>query len=811
MLKPTAVPPMPSTTFVARRPGPFSALVQAAEIGGVRLEPLAPVRVHDRYFDTEAGDLMRRGLSLRVREQGGQRTVGLRWIEPSEAPLPPDQDLLGDDHRVPGRLDLPPGPLAAAVGGATGGAPLEALVSLRQYRTPRVAHIGDLRLGVLSFDVLVYEVPGARVVSNEVEVEDEDDLLERLADVFREEGLEEAARSKFARAVLRLPRTLAQPALLLPDELRQLEAAAAAPDVQRRRRASVALLDARGFRPDTIAAQTGLSMARVKHWRQRFREVRLGVLDPEPDAVPSRRPAARVAAVRPSEPSEERQARPPTAARLRPAADETPPDASSPATGDGLPGDPGGAADMAELLELFSPGIPDTPLLGDDPIVADREDDDQAAEEPQGPPLHPPASTEPIGDVVSADLPAPIRNPYPVILGPVPTPPRLAPTGGDAESLAPPTPGEPPTGAPAPARVPPAPVAPSPAAPNQTESPTDEAAQDPFAEVDLAALRRHRSVGARYQAVEESPPDRPSGDGQTGEPAATSRPVPEPLEGDTPLLEATRRALGGQLGAFESQAQAFLGSRAPSDARRLLIAAQRLRLTVETFEQSLPPQAAARLVTALRPLVDDLDAGLDYARGAALAPHRTDLARLSGASVTSAAARLGSGRHLAWGERSRRLLAHLDRQRDRGLLRSDFGPVPPDDFVGEPGEVPTPTRLRHILASTIWTRFETIRAFQDDLDRPTPALAAHLAVALSALRFVLGLVEGTGEGYVADVAAALDAAEREVAQARHRAVGAALGVAPGTVLHELAAVRHVWGEVTAPAFRKRLATVAASV
>lgn len=209
--------------------------------------------------------------------------------------------------------------------------------------------------------------------------------------------------------------------------------------------------------------------------------------------------------------------------------------------------------------------------------------------------------------------------------------------------------------------------------------------------------------------------------------------------------------------------------------------------------------------------MDDLDAGLDYARGAALAPHRQDLARLSAASVASAAARLGSGGHHAWGARSRRLLAHLDHQHKQGLRVGDFAEVPLDDFVGQPGDVPTPTRLRHILGSTLWSRFEAVRAFQDDLDHPTPDLAAHLAVALSALRFVLGLIEQTGEGYVADVTAALDAAERAVARARHRAVGAALGVAPGTVPDELAPVAQVWAEVAAAPFKKRLATIAAAV
>ena len=791
-------------------------MVQAAEIGGVKLEPRPPVRTHDRYYDTETGDLLRQNLALRVREQGGQRTAGLRTVDGRDRALPDDLDLLGADGQ--GRdLVLPPGALAAAVREVAGDAALEPLLSLRQYRTPRVARDGEAVLGGLSFDVVVYEVPGSRVVSNEVEVHDRGGLLDALAPVFDEQGLEPAQRSTFARALLRHPRTLGQPVLLLPDEARALEHAAAQGDTGVRRRAAVALLDARGFRPDTIAAQTGMSMARVKHWRQRFREVRLGVLEPEPSPAPVRRPSPRVAAVRPSEPSIDGHAPPPSASRTghteREAAPE-PPAASREPAGDGMPGDPSGVADMAELLELFSPSTPDTPLLSGDPLEdeSDALEDADDAPAPEALPLQP-------------------RNPYPVVLGPVPV---ASPSAKDhqlaPDAVAPPAPRT----EPAPPPVPGLAAAQSPLPARRGPPDAGEPSQDPFAEVDLRALRRDRAGSggsARYQATDDAPatdetpepaaqaptasagPAQPVSDPAPRHPETPTRAPAEraPLHGDTPLPLAARRALGDHLGQFEARADAFLVSRAPSDARKLLIAAQRLRLTVETFGQTLPPTAVRRLISSLRPLVDDLDAGLDYARGAALSPARRDLARLSAASVASAAARLGSGQHHAWGARSHRLLAHLDRQHQLGLRVGDYAAVPADDFVGAPGDVPAPTRLRHILGSALWARFEAVRAFQDDLAHPTPDLAAHLAVALSALRFVLGLVEATGDGYVADVSAALDAAERSVARARHRAVAAALGVAQGTVTAELAPVAEVWSEVTAPAFKKRLATVAAAV
>lgn len=68
---------MSASTYVASRPGPFAALVQAADLGGLRLDPRPPVSVRDRFFDTHDGRLLRLGLALRVREAGGPPTAAL--------------------------------------------------------------------------------------------------------------------------------------------------------------------------------------------------------------------------------------------------------------------------------------------------------------------------------------------------------------------------------------------------------------------------------------------------------------------------------------------------------------------------------------------------------------------------------------------------------------------------------------------------------------------------------------------------------------------------------------------------------------
>ena len=788
MLRRVSVPPMPPTTFVARRPGPFSALVQAAEIGGLRLEPLPLARVTDRYYDTDTGDLVRSGLALRVREQDGRRTASLRAVEGGlAADAPDDEDLADGSADAP--LALPPGPLLDAVRRAAGEAPLLPLLSLRQYRTPRVAHDAQ-GTAVLSFNVVVYEVPGERVVSSEVEVEARSgDPLAQLAPAFRAAGLDRAERSTFARALLRSPRLLSEPVLLLPDEVEALERAAASGDLQLRRRASVVLLDARGFRPDTIAAQTGMSMTRVSYWRQRFREIRLGVLEREP-AAPTRRPAERPAPERPPQPSIE--AGPPPATS-EPEGPRTPPRPA--AGGDGMPAqlppEAGGVADMAELLELFTPAPPNTPLLDSASPSDLAEDDDPTPEtggRPSPAPGGAPVAPSPSGGGRAEDdeettaalrpgrrFPPPRLNPYPVVLGPVrgegdgPTPVRAA-------------------------------AAAAPTAQGSATGPF----QDPFAEIDLQALRFDRAAPTGANGVAPAQPDArvaaEVGDGpETG--AAEPTPSRAALAGDTPLLNGAHQTLARYLDAFGTQADAFRQSRAPSDARRLLGAAQRLRVAAETFGPALPAQAGPHLVAGLRPLAEGLAQGVDAASRATRAPARRDRVRAAVYWMAASARRLDGDAHREWAARTERLLDHLDRQRKSGLVRSDFAAPAPDDWVGEPGTAPGPARVRHVLAPAVWARFEAVRACEPRLAAPDGPV--HLAVALSALRLVLGWVEPPS----ADLAAALDAAERAV-------TGARLGADPSSADPSgdaRAVAAHVLAEVTAGPFRQRLAAVVAAV
>jgi hypothetical protein len=376
--------------------------------------------------------------------------------------------------------------------------------------------------------------------------------------------------------------------------------------------------------------------------------------------------------------------------------------------------------DMADLLDLFTPAPPDTPLLDD------RADADGTT------PAEPAPAPSPVAT-------PPRLNPYPVVLGPV-----AAPTAPD----------------------------------------------DPFAEVDPRTLRRPRPSPAPAPTPERAPTSSPA-------PSAPPRPA---LQGGTPLLAATQAVVSHAIASFDEQAGRFLAARVPSEARRLLVAAHGLRLAVETFEGALPERAARRLVTALRPLVGALDAALDAARLAAVSGGDAVRVRAAADALGEAAGRLVGTRD-GWGDRARRLVTRLAAQAADGARRSDDAPVT-DDFVGEPGDAPSATRLRHVLGSAIWARFEAIRAFEDDLDLPTPALASHLAVALSGLRYVLDLAAPAGDASRA-ISTALATAERTVVDARQRTEAGdpkALG-----------ALMEVWQETTDPTFRSRLGAVVASV
>ena len=344
---------MPPSTYLARLPGPFSALSQAAEVGGLRLEPLLPVRVRDRYFDTADGALLRSGLAVRVREQDGTVSVGLLALDRAAPGAARDEVAAGP---VGDTLDLAGGPLAPAVERAVGTTRLAPLLALRQYRTPRIAYEDGRHVARVSLDVVAYEVPGRPVVTNEVAVDrapgGTDDDLDRLDDALRGHGLEPVRRTKLERGVLLLPRSPSGPVLLLPDEARRLAALAAGDAVARW--AGVVLRAARGLDADAVAEQSGVTPAEAAESVALFQDRRMGAVD----ALRAGRAEAPV---------------PPRPAMTPPPAVPSPAASSLAALSRLVGADPdgegpgGGAArDMDDLLDLFQLRETATPLLGDE-------------------------------------------------------------------------------------------------------------------------------------------------------------------------------------------------------------------------------------------------------------------------------------------------------------------------------------------------------------------------------------------------------------------------------------------------------------
>ena len=743
---------MTPTTYVARQPGPFSALLQARELGGYPLQALPPRRLNDRYEDTDDGALLAQGLTLRIREQEGEWSAALRPIRRG-LPGPTAEAAYGVAWTPPeGPLPLPEGDLAQAVRQLVGTDPVAPLLRLRQYRTPRLAYAGDRLVALVSFDVVVYETPGANIVSNELEIElapsgTEADLG-RLSPVLLENGLEPVRLSKLERGVLRLHRTLDEPILLLPDERAALDDYVASGEPLLHRRARVVLLDARGYRALTIAGQVGLSTSRVRHWQQQFRQHRMGIFQPtDARAEPASRP---VPSYRVSEIVDQGDGSAPTEAESAPAGIAPPPRTS---VGDGSPSQ--------------SP-------FADGPTVAVSKPPAPDASEPSGAAAT--ATAHEVDATTSVD-----RSRRRDADEPDPAPPEEEPSEDRqpedmAELL-------------------------EMFQPSDTETPhldeDDEGERD-----DALADDERAHDGTSDDALATS---------QDGSPLLSRQPARARtghrrtfLAPDTPILTAAHDTLAHYIDGFDRAVRAFHDQPSPRAARRLLVAAHRVRLAIEAFDAYLPEAAAARLVAALRPLAAALDRGVELERAREVGVD--DAATARDEALDAARRHLTPARHRIWLERAERVVGRLAAQVESGLLIGDDFPLVSDDWVGEPGERPVPSRLRHILASVVWDRYESVRAFEDEVEGGlSPLTAHHLAVAVSGLHFALGLASKTSDrAAVREAAAHLDDAERVVAAFR-TATRSRRGDATADD------VREAWASLEDAAFRQLLGTVTAAI
>ena len=721
---------MSPTTYVARQPGPFSALLQARELGGFTLQALPPRRVNDRYEDTDDGALLAQGLTLRLREQEGEWSATLRPIRRGLAG-PTAEAAFGVAWTPPeGQLPLPPGELAEAVRRIVGTDPVAPLIRLRQYRTPRLAYDGDRLVALLSFDVVVYEVPGSHIVSNELEVElarsgTEADL-ERLSPVLQRNGLEPVGLSKLERGVLRVHRSIDEPILLLPDERAALDVYIASSEPMLQRRARVVQLDARGYRALTIAGQVGLSTARVRHWQQQFREHRMGIFKPadEVDLLPT----SPVPSYRVSEIVDRGDGSPPDDAEPLGEGSPEPASTRSPlSVGDGSPS-------QAPFAEGPTVAVPPSPAIDRPPDelataeTPDREADAETVREPE-------------------DMAALLEMFQPA----------------------------------------------------ETETPL--LVEDEGAESEDAEDEPVTAESAHAETASSTPPEGAPTLASRAEAAAHRRAFLAP---DTPILSAAHDTLTHYITAYDRSAERFQADPNAHTAQRLLLAAHRVRLAIEAFDAYVPEAAAARLVTALRPLAASLDHVVELERVVQTGIDDATAARDE--ALESASRHLTPMRHRIWMDRAERITGRLAEQVQSGLLIGDDFPLVTDDWVGQPGDRPMPSRLRHILASVVWEQYESVRAFEDEVDDGlTPLTAHHLAVAVSGLHFALGLASKASDAAaVREAASQLDEAERVVAAFRTATRSRAGNISASDV-------REAWASLEEVAFRQLLGRITAAI
>lgn len=254
----------------------FAALMQRRSLAGLHFEPMPPLKVRDRYLDTEHAALLAAGYALRLREQDGATLATLRAL---------DGRGVGVSERFGAAKgdELPAGSVREAVEALVGSGAVGQLLALRQYRTPRAVYDGTRLVGVLSLDVVTDDSAGAPESWHEVEVErsrsgtPED--LRRLDAELCEQALVPVVRSKFERALVRLGRDADGPLHLLPDERAALEALRTSDSSVERRRAEVILLAADGLPTRAVSYRASLSPSRVRHWKHAFRHERMGVFD----------------------------------------------------------------------------------------------------------------------------------------------------------------------------------------------------------------------------------------------------------------------------------------------------------------------------------------------------------------------------------------------------------------------------------------------------------------------------------------------------------------------------------------------------
>ena len=262
----------------------YRELARWPSLAGYTVNPTGTVKVADRYFDTADGRVLAAGYACRLRAQQNTVIATLKGVGGADGAVHRrDEQEVQLTTWMPDPAGWPESPARRLALELTAGAALQSLFELTQSRSQANLLDGTRVVAQLSLDAVRVVVGRRPALYYELEVElaetgaeaDLDALVDELKNAW---GLVPEGRSKFERALETLRnRGAAVEDRLTGQERAALNAYAASEDADVARRATVVLGWADGLPTREIRERAGLSDGRVRHWLRAFRAERLAI------------------------------------------------------------------------------------------------------------------------------------------------------------------------------------------------------------------------------------------------------------------------------------------------------------------------------------------------------------------------------------------------------------------------------------------------------------------------------------------------------------------------------------------------------
>lgn len=314
------------------------------------------------------------------------------------------------------------------------------------------------------------------------------------------------------------------------------------------------------------------------------------------------------------------------------------------------------------------------------------------------------------------------------------------------------------------------------------------------------------------------------------------------LKASDPILVACSRLLKNNITRFlEAKQRACLEDSGLTDARKALLSAHRIRITLKLFEPYLPSRPTKALHSTLglfaRPLdqlcnsiqvdtyvqsvwVDESTAGPATASDAL----RTELEHTVAEKKAFVVDLLESDEFGLWEQRLRRLITYVDDCARQDVKNVEQIANIADDYLDSVDNRPHPAILGHFLGSRIWTLYEHLQAYgQFSADAPADVLR-RLGLNCATLQYLIGLVDNLPELATSKVTTRLAALEGHLSMLyKSHFSQQVLKSYPkhgvdvtrrrlATVESEIRREAPVfWAKVTSRSFKKALATVVSAL